>query len=282
MKYKLPFVHLDINQQVVHSVQALKIQSGIASEVEDFLTVEEILSISINGESYTMTMRTPGNEEALARGILLSEDVYNDLHTNPIFSIIEKNEFNYITKVNVDIPERKIGKGILTKRNLVSVSSCGMCGKDEMDLTWVGEKIICHQKLNTKVLHQLFQKMSALQENFKYSGGSHASAACKVDGELLVMHEDIGRHNAVDKVIGSLLLENKLERAQILLVSGRVSYEIVNKCYRACIPFLAAVSAPSSMAVRYCEQMGITLLAFCREDKMTVYTQEERVEMGFL
>lgn len=256
---------------------AKKFIDGNASMVHDALTVEEILNISINGEAYTMTMRTPGDEEALVRGILLSENVYNHKEINPIFFITEKNEQDFITKVNIIIPKENIKKGIDTKRNLVSVSSCGMCGKSEMDLTLDGEKIIPKQKLNILNIKKMFAKMSEHQNTFKHSGGSHASAAFTIDGKLLAIKEDIGRHNAVDKVIGSLLLEKKLDQAQCILVSGRLSYEIVSKCFNAKIPFLAAVSAPSSMSIEYCEKTGITLLAFCRENKCTVYTHEENI-----
>ena len=245
--------------------------------VEDALTVEEILNISVNGEPYTMTMRTPGDEEALVRGILLSENVYDD-PTNPIFTVDEMNEKGFITRVQIKIPSDKIKEGMNTKRNLITVSSCGMCGKSEMELALEGEEIKPKQKLDISMISKMFDQMSTHQSTFKFSGGSHAAAAFTIDGKLLSVKEDIGRHNAVDKVIGSLLLENNLIEAQCLLVSGRLSYEIVSKCFRAKIPFLAAVSAPSSMAIEYCQKTGITLLAFCRQDRCTVYSHPENVE----
>ncbi len=251
---------------------------GTAVElVEDALTVEEILNISVNGEPYTMTMRTPGDEEALVRGILLSENVYDDLLVNPTFLVSETNEKGFVTRVNVLIPRDKIQNGIDTKRNLVSVSSCGMCGKSEMELTLDGDEIKPIQKLDISIIGNMFDQMSTHQSTFKNSGGSHACAAFTIDGTLLSIKEDIGRHNAVDKVIGSLLLENQLQDAKCLTVSGRLSYEIVSKCFRAKIPFLAAVSAPSSMAIEYCQKTGITLLAFCRQDRCTVYSHSENI-----
>ncbi len=245
--------------------------------VNDALTVEEILNISVNGEPYTMTMRTPGDEEDLTRGILLSENVYDDRHINPRFFITEKNEKDFITRVNVLIPAEKIKQGIDTKRNLISVSSCGMCGKSEMELALEGDRIKPAQKLDIQYIGKMFEIMSEHQATFKDSGGSHASAAFTIDARLLSIKEDIGRHNAVDKVIGNLLLQKKLSEAQCLLVSGRLSYEIVSKCFRAGIPFLAAVSAPSSMAIEYCDKTGITLLAFCRQNKCTVYSHPENI-----
>lgn len=254
----------------MQSVSARKYENGIFNEIEDVLTVEEMLSISINGNPYTMTMRTPGYEEELTRGILLSEDVY-DGDVNPTFIVTETNEKDYITKVNVLIPNELLGKGISTQRNLLSVTSCGMCGKYEADLELNGNKLQALHELHPTLISSMFEAMNLVQANFKSTGGSHASAAFNYKGDMLDCKEDIGRHNAVDKVIGSLLLQHKLQEAACLIVSGRVSYEIVSKCYRAGIPYLAAVSAPSSMAVDYCKEKGIHLFAFCRKDRLTQY-----------
>lgn len=255
----------------VHIVSAKKFESGYFQEVKDALTIEEILSISINGKPYTMTMRTPGYEEEHTRGILLSEDVYGGID-NPEFTILEKNEKDFITKVNVAIPEKELGKGIAEARNLLSVSSCGMCGKYEADLELAGTKLQAKDTLIPSSILSMFDTMSKAQSNFEATGGSHASAAFRQDGAMLVCREDIGRHNAVDKVIGHLLIHSLLPQAVCLIVSGRVSYEIVSKCYRAGITHLAAVSAPSSMAVEYCRDKGIHLFAFCRQQKLTKYS----------
>lgn len=252
-------------------VVANRYESGAFQEVNDALTVEEMLSIAVNGNPYTMTMRTPGFEEELTRGILLSEDVYAGL-TNPLYTVLEKNSEGYITKVNVQIPTQDLGKGIGVSRNLLSVSSCGMCGKYEADLALEGDMLHTDIVLSPETILSMFEQMAPLQSNFKATGGSHASAAFDANGILLDCKEDIGRHNAVDKVIGSLLLKNQLPLAVCIIVSGRVSYEIVSKCYRARIPYLAAVSAPSSMAVQYSKDKGIQLLAFCRKNKLTKYT----------
>jgi len=255
----------------VQVVKAIKYEHGIFETVEDCLTVEEILSIAINGNAYTITMRSPGFEEELTRGILLSEDVYGEFE-NPIFTIIETNDKGYITKVNVDIPIEKIESGINTKRNLMSVTSCGMCGKEDIKLDLAGEKLITKKELLPTTILDFFNKMSSEQKAFKKTGGSHAAAIFDVNSNLLSVMEDIGRHNAVDKAIGSLLLKNELTNAICLTVSGRISYEIVSKCFKAKIPYLAAVSAPSSLAVDFCKEKGITLFAFCRDNKFTQYS----------
>ncbi len=258
---------------------ANKILDGIVTAVSDVLTVEEMLGISVNGKPYTITMRTPGFEEEHTRGILLTEDVYTNQKINPAFFVTEKNQQGYITKVNVVIPESQLQSGIHQQRNLLSVSSCGMCGKYEMDLTLHGI-LQQEEKLKSSLVEKMFEEMATHQENFANTGGCHASALFTIDGKFLDCKEDIGRHNAVDKVIGSLLLSGRLHQAKIILVSGRVSYEIVSKAHKAGIPFLCSVSAPSSMAVEYCRQCGITLLAFCRGNKFTVYSNEEMIDIS--
>ncbi len=120
--------------------------------------------------------------------------------------------------------------------------------------------------------------MNTFQYNFKQSGGTHAAALFNLKGELLCAMEDIGRHNAVDKAVGKLIMNNELDRAKILTVSGRISYEIIIKCFKANIPFLAAVSAPSSLAVDYAKELGITLFAFCRDNRATCYSNIQRTK----
>lgn len=268
----------------MYTTAAIKYVNHHTETVTDHLTVEEILQISINGQPYTTTMRSPGDEEELVRGILWTEDVYTG-SANPPFFVTEKNEAGHIVKVNVNIPETELGQGITTQRNLMSVTSCGVCGKYELDLTLSGKKLNAPIELLPEQISAMFAHMKKAQNTFEQTGGSHASAAFNAQGECLGMFEDIGRHNAVDKVIGSLAMNGLLadghdsisdsvqpKKAYCLIVSGRVSYEIVSKCYRAGIPYLAAVSAPSSMAVDYCKDKGIILLAFCREGKMTRYS----------
>lgn len=262
-------------------IEAIRIEDNKFIPVEDELVDEEMLQISINGSPYTTTMRTPGHENELIRGILLTEDVYSKT-SNPITTVLEKNEKDFITKMDVRIAAEDLGEGIQTKRNLLSVTSCGVCGKYEMDLNLKGAKLSSTLSLLPSTIGELFRKMSSHQELFRKTGGCHAAAAFNQHGQLLCLYEDIGRHNAVDKVIGHLALHEHCPAihtevssenlAACLLVSGRVSYEIVSKCYRAGIPYLAAVSAASSLAVNYCKEKGIHLFAFCREHKVTQYT----------
>ncbi|MCK6639482.1 MAG: formate dehydrogenase accessory sulfurtransferase FdhD [Bacteroidia bacterium] len=263
----------------VSPYKAVKISGGKPDSVEDFLTVEQSLQISLNGNAYTLTMQTPGDEFSLVRGLLYTENVYVNTTVQPDIQVTEKSTQGFISAVNVTVPADQLGKGAETIRNIMSVSSCGLCGKAGLDE--VSEvQLICNEVLKAEHVQKMFTEMNSGQNTFIKSGGSHACAAFDINGNLLCMHEDIGRHNAVDKVIGDLLLNNKLPLAKCVTVSGRISYEIVNKCFAAQIPFLAAVSAPSTLAVDFANEKGITLMGFCRENKFTVYSHEERINIG--
>lgn len=256
---------------------ALKLMADKAQAVSDALTVEHPLSISINGEPFTLTMQTPGNEKELVRGLLFTEGIYKKKNASLNIEVTETSTHNFVSKVNVSIDEEELDHSQLNKRNLLSVASCGICGKTELNLPDGSRLQINTSKLSLNDVQQMFEEMHRVQTAFLSSGGCHAAAAFSVDKKMLTMQEDIGRHNAVDKVIGSLLMKHELHQAQFLLVSGRVSYEIVSKCFIAGIPFLLAVSAPSTLAVDFAKELGITLLGFCREDRATVYSHHERI-----
>ncbi len=160
----------------------------------------------------------------------------------------------------------------------MSVSSCGICGKTELgELSFLGKTVDSKQQIDAGLFSELFNKMNSKQFDFKQSGGTHAAAAFNQNGDLLSAMEDIGRHNAVDKVIGNLLYTQQLNTAKVMTVSGRISYEIVIKVFKAGIPFLAAVSAPSSLAVDYAKELGISLLGFCRDGRATCYSHPYRI-----
>ena len=245
----------------------------------DLLSVEEPLQININNKPFTMTMRTPGNDDRLVRGLLYSEGVLKDLNYMPEILLNKESENTIVTVANLSVPEARLGDGYKNSRSLLSVSSCGICGRTELGDQSFERKINEDQKLDFYVLQETFHIMNSLQHSFRQSGGTHAAAAFTIHGELLSLMEDIGRHNAVDKVIGELILSEKICQASCLTVSGRVSYEIVIKCFSAGIPFLAAVSAPSSLAVDYAKELGITLFAFCRDNRATCYSNPQRVNI---
>lgn len=252
-------------------IHGIRYEHGNAIPVNDSLVVEAMLNIYINGSPYTVTMRTPGNDDDLVRGILCTENVYQALNTPPM-TVLAYDAHQAIQTMDVQIPEALLGPGFLTQRNLMSVSSCGLCGKTDMSLELVGPPLSNPMPLLPETILSFFDRMAEQQATFQATGGSHAAAAFSANGTCLAIREDIGRHNAVDKVIGALLRMECQTQAACLLVSGRVSYEIVSKCYRAGIACLAAVSAPSTLAVSYCIEKGIQLYGFCRNGRVTCYT----------
>ena len=259
--------------------EGLKFDEQGKSKVLDTLTSEEALQIDINNKPFTVSMRTPGEDVAFVRGMLHAEDIISDITFTPDVIIKKENKEGIITIVNVNIPEEKLGKGYSNSRSLLSVSSCGICGKTELsDLAFMGKNINDKKKIEIELIHDLFENMRIRQHDFNCSGGTHAAAVSTIDGKLLYTMEDIGRHNAVDKVVGKLILYEELHKAKIMTVSGRISYEIVIKCFKAQIPFLAAVSAPSSLAVDYAKELGITLFAFSRDNRTTCYAHPERIK----
>ena len=254
-----------------NNYQGLKVIDEQQFTTEDHLVVEAPLQININKEPYTVVMRTPNNDFDLIRGLLYAEDIYKK-EENPIFEIIEKDQ-SVPKVINVTIEESKLGKGYLNKRTLLSVSSCGICGKQRIDdLEVEGDKLLNTIEFSSQSLFQMFQILQEHQETFQKTGGSHAADIFDKKNQLLTIKEDIGRHNAVDKCIGSLVTPNTLKQGSYLLVSGRVSYEIVSKAFIGQIPVIIAVSACSSMAVDYAKELGICLIGFTRENKMTIYS----------
>lgn len=261
--------------------QALHVQAGRSRPVEDALVAEGALQIVVNGAPYSMTMRTPGDDGALALGLLFAEGLYRSL--GQVESVAETPAAapDGTDAVAVTLlPEALSGKS-LANRRLASNASCGICGKISADD--LESPVPCAPgrdggPLDLSLLPVLESRMRAAQALFSRTGGCHAAALFDLSGRLLVLKEDVGRHNAVDKAVGHLLRQGELERAAVLFISGRVSYEIVTKASRAGLRFLLAVSAPSTLAVRMCRDAGIALLGFCRGGKATVYSGAESVE----
>ncbi len=259
--------------------QGRKFDNQAVTRVEDALTLEEALQVNINGKPFTLSMRTPGADEQLVRGLLHSEDIINSTAYHPKMDFQEKEADAVVTTVNLDIRQEYFGSGYSNSRSLLSVSSCGICGKTELDeLNAEGSTLEDTTRYPAASFTDMFRQMNQRQLDFHQSGGTHAAAVFDSDGTIIVAREDIGRHNAVDKVIGWLLLNGKLKEARAMTVSGRISYEITIKAFKAGIPFLAAVSAPSSLAVDFAKELGITLLGFCREGRATCYAHPYRVK----
>ena len=257
--------------------EAIRLENSSSKKIKDALVIEAALQININGEPYTVVMRTPGDDNELIRGLLYAEDIFK----GEIFKLetIEEKE-NGFSILNTIIPKAKLGKGYLNKRTLLSVSSCGICGKQKLeDIEFTGDTLKKSVSLKLQDIKMMYQKMKLKQSLFHSTGGSHATAAFDSSGNLLSTKEDIGRHNALDKVIGDLLTTKKLNNVTCILVSGRVSYEIISKAFIAKIPIIAAVSACSSLAVDYAKEFGICLIGFNRDDKATIYSNPNFIDI---
>jgi len=254
----------------MNNYEALQLKAGTSKKVDDSLVVEAALQININNEPYTVVMRTPDHDEELIRGLLYAEDIYKRPDKLKL-DLIESAENGFFI-VNAKIPKSKLGKGYLNKRTLLSVSSCGICGKQKLeDIKLKGLVLDNTTSINTLDLEGMFNTMRKAQSIFHKTGGSHAAAIFDAHKKMLVLREDIGRHNAVDKAVGSLLNNENLNKAEVLLVSGRVSYEIISKAFIAKIPTIAAVSACSSLSVDFAKEFGIRLIGFSRNRDAMVY-----------
>lgn len=251
----------------------------------DALAVEEPLELRVGGRSLAVTMRTPGADFDLAAGFLVSEGVI----TGPD----QLARMTYCTGADVDDRNRynvldiTLGRGVAppdasVARAFFTTSSCGLCGKASIDAVRTRSAFSVREdrlRITPSWLASLPGRLRSAQEMFEKTGGLHAAAL--FDGErdeLLVLREDVGRHNAVDKVIGWALRQARLPLGgAVLMVSGRASFELTQKALMAGVPVLAAVSAPSSLAVDLAEESGMTLIGFLRDPSMVVYTGHERV-----
>lgn len=249
---------------------ALQQQGAEIKDVVDRLTVERALQIVLNGNPYSVTMQTPGAEHLLVRGLLHAEGI--DTTGFRVENQAECDSGTHI-EVRIDAFSQPV-----SSRRLASTSSCGLCGKESLDDAFLEiDPVRKRVSVDAVALQAIHKAVRGRQATFEGTGGSHAASAATVGGDVLCVFEDIGRHNAVDKVIGFLLENRLLPLADVLTVSGRVSFEIVQKCARAGIPVLSAISAPSTLAVDTAERWGITLAGFCRGDRATFYSGFDRV-----
>jgi FdhD protein len=251
------------------------------------LVVEEPLEIRVNGTAVTVTMRTPGSDIELAQGFLLTEGVIAS--REDVLSIRycggrdggDAQAANTYNVLDVTLAPGVRPPDLDVTRNFYTSSSCGVCGKASLDAVRVISRFSPGDDPATvaaATLKGMPGQLRRAQKVFDSTGGLHAAALFGVDGTMLVVREDIGRHNAVDKVIGWALEHQRVPlSATVLLVSGRASFELTQKAVLAGIPVLAAVSAPSSLAVSLAEESGLTLVAFLREDSMNVYTRADRI-----
>jgi len=250
--------------------QSIQYKNGKTHQVDENVTVEKALQISINNNHFAVVMQTPGDEVNLVTGLLYSEDIINE--KSPVDFQLTWSDDENITEVNCIIDVNNIGDGYKSSRSLLSVSSCGICGKKDLDDLKIEGKKLETSILNPDFIFELQKKMQTNQPVFPITGSTHGAALFTKGGNLLTLKEDIGRHNALDKSIGDLITKNQLRQAKILFFSGRLSFEIIFKSFRAKISIIIAISAPSSLAIDYAKEFGITLYGFCRGDRFTRYS----------
>jgi len=257
---------------------------------EDVLAVEEPLEMRVNGRSLAVTMRTPGHDVDLAAGFLVSEGIISageHLATARYCAGATAEGVNTYNVLDLRLAPGVAAPTPSMERNLLTTSSCGLCGKESIDAvrtksTWdVRADAV---RIDAEFLSALPDKLREAQAVFEKTGGLHAAALFDAGtGEMLVLREDVGRHNAVDKVIGWAVKENLLPlRGTVLMVSSRASFELAQKALMAGIPVLAAVSAPSSLSAEFAAEVGMTLVGFLRGDSMVIYAGDERVTEGAL
>ncbi len=250
--------------------------SGNAEHRADLLAVEEPLEIRVDGEPLTVTMRTPGDDIDLAAGFLFTEGLLTSLGDVHEIRMCDDN----VAAVTVKDAGALL-KAKAATRNFLTTSACGVCGKDSIEAVRVRsafEVAADPVRVTPAVLAGLPGRLRDAQRIFSHTGGLHAAGLFTADGTLLALREDVGRHNAVDKVAGWALRSGLLPLAgHILLVSGRASFELAQKALMIGVPVLAAVSAPSSLAASLAEEGGLTLVGFLRGGTMNVYAAAQRV-----
>jgi FdhD protein len=262
----------------------VRVTDGVGSARPDTLAAEEPLEIRVSGRPLTVTMRTPGDDFDLARGFLVTEGVVSagsDIAAIRYCAGATTDGANTYNVLDVILADGVAAPAPSLERNFYTTSSCGVCGKASLEAVrtisrWAVDRDPV--RLSAATIVTLPDKLRAAQRVFDRTGGLHAAALFGADGELWCVREDIGRHNAVDKVIGWALGEDRLPLAGLtLMVSGRASFELVQKAVMAGIPALTAVSAPSSLAVDLAREMGLTLVGFLRGASMNVYSAPERI-----
>ena len=256
-------------------VSVAKVRGDLRETGDDLVAVEEPLEIrlgSLQGNERTtqavsITMRTPGDDEELAVGFLYSESIIR----SPRDIATVRVELEDDVTVNLD----------RLQRHFYTTSSCGVCGKASLDMLRVGGTSAPETQTHfaKDILLAVPERLREAQVTFEETGGLHAAAAFDAQGNLVVVREDVGRHNAVDKVVGALLLEQRLPATGLgLMVSGRASFELAQKTLVAGMPLLAAVGAPSSLAVELAREFNVTLIGFLRDGSYNVYAAEERID----
>lgn len=271
----LPMIEKKKYDFQIKEISIGKFRSGKYETCQDFVAAEQPLQIKINQHPFTITMRSPGDDSALALGFLLTEGMIASY--SEIADVIQEDEntVNIITETDM----LTINK---PSRNFLSNSSCGVCGKITIEDIKTKSKytpISHHLAVKAETLLMLQEKLLNVQHSFEKTGGIHACALFSLDGEYLYHSEDVGRHNALDKLIGHALMADRIPLDHhILLLSGRASFELLQKASMAGIPIVVAVGAPSSLAVELAINNEMTLIGFLKKTGYNVYSGSHRIE----
>ena len=259
--------------RVTQRRRVTRVDDGQVLTRPDTLAVEEPLEIRVDGTAVSVTMRTPGHDLDLALGFLLTEAIV--AKPSDVVGAISCADNVVDISLRTPLPD------LSPTRNFFTSSSCGMCGKASIDAvrtTSAYDVASDPLVVTSKLLTSLPERLRAAQKVFDRTGGLHAAGLFDADGQLLCLREDVGRHNAVDTVVGWAVQEQRLPlTGTVLQVSGRASFELVQKAVMAGIPMLAAVSAPSSLAAELADELGLTLVGFLRGKTFNVYTAEQRL-----
>jgi len=252
-----------------------KVEGDSSAPFQDLLAVEEPLEIRLGDKTISITMRTPGHDPELAAGFLFTEGILQGRHQ---IRDIQASKNSIAVELNPDVEidfER-------LQRNFYTTSSCGVCGKASIEALRIqGCPVLPRSSATVQaaVVHRLPQAQRDEQAVFERTGGLHAAALFDFEGKLILLREDVGRHNAVDKLIGAEMLAGRTPLSDtLLLVSGRASFELTQKALMAGIPILAAVGAPSSLAVETAQRFNMTLLGFVRDGRFNIYSGASRIQ----
>jgi FdhD protein len=277
-----------VNRPIL-TVPVQKIEGDSSAPFQDLLAVEEPLEIRLGGRSISITMRTPGHDFELAAGFLFSEGILREA------SQIREINWSHMADGNMGGNPRQLGNSVdvelnpgvevdldRLQRHFYTTSSCGVCGKASIEaIEAQGCPVLPRNSpvVETGVIHLLPDALRSAQPVFERTGGLHAAALFSLTGQLELLREDVGRHNAVDKVIGAEMLAGHTPLSNhLLFVSSRASFELVQKALMAGIPVLAAVGAPSSLAVETAQRFNLTLLGFVRDSRFNIYSGASRIQ----
>jgi FdhD protein len=275
---------MSMMDEALKGVDVIRVGGHEAVRATDVAAAEEPLEVRLNGRPFAVIMRTPGADPDLVAGFLLAEGVVRSSdelalieHCRDASADARENTVN-VTIVGGALS--RLAAALDDRRQVVANAACGMCGRRQIEsLRTVAPPIVSRARVAAAVVRLLPERLSSRQSAFRESGGLHAAALFTLGGEVDLTAEDVGRHNAVDKVIGRMLLRERLPlEHSLLFVSGRTSFEIVQKAVVAGIPIVAAVSAPSSLAVALANDMGVTLLGFVRDGRFNIYAHAGRID----